>query len=754
MGRSLHRIMVFLAAGLMLSAIASSWSSANEFVSGNSNLVVSVDAQGADSEMVISIKNDSNQSISFLSWGTPFESELQADVFNVTTTSKGWPLENRASYIGYKVKRGEPDASAYITLEPGAILTRRIDLAQSYAATSRGSYKVEYQQDLLLSESGGIPANDSTPRSGLSKTATHKVASVAAATTVTMIPVAQDTTRFIQPAYSGCSASQQSTIESSLGSSESLLDDTFERLSGFSADDLNASPRYRTWFGAYSASRHNRVMSTFSNMVDAFDEELMTFDCRCIRDNRDVLFGYIRRDMPWLVNVCPLFFDKEEEQVTTIVHELAHFNEIGPIDDHVYGTGPSQLLATNQPNLAIDNADNYGYFIANNVPPLALDPVEGGIDIPDETPEPGTSPVAAEFEFVQLTVGQSISGDVAESTADFFVVSGVTEFELETLQGDADLYIFTDSSLQNQICVSELITAIDSCVIDRPQTLFVVVFGFESSSYTFSTSGFETENNLINLVAGESVGGLLLEGDSSYYVVSDVESITLESLSGDADLYVFDSENLDADSLICESFLFTSESAVDNCRVPEDARVFIRVYGYVDSEFTLVASKGDSLQGESQITTLALGETFEGSVAVDEFVVFSVEGAGQLDLVSGSGDADLIVFLQPDFENPYCISEEFSQTSALDSCELEQGVYGVAVYGFSASDFSLTFASRDGEPVNVTTNPPLVDSLVDSGDTGGGGGGGGGSAGWLLLVVLLAFRYVLSPVSGTKRLHQ
>lgn len=753
-------ILVLLGVTLLIQPLAIGQASANEFVS-NSELVVSVQTDGISSEMHISISNESNESITFLSWGTPFESELLADVFELSTTTKGWPLENRASYIGYQVKRGEPDASAYITLEPGNTLTRKIDLEQSYAVAQSGSYQVKYKQDLLLTESALSSTTNSRQRGVLQKVARHKVASVTAATSVTLRPGVLNTPRFVQPEYSGCSALQQSNIESVMGTSESLVDDVYQRLSGFSPDDLNASPRYRTWFGAYSVARHNTVMSTFSNMVDAFDDEQMTFDCRCLRDNRDVLFGYIRRDRPWIVNLCPLYFDREEEQVTTIIHELTHFNEIGPIDDHVYGTGPSQLLATNQPDLAVDNADNYGYFIANNVPPLQLDPVEGQMQDPEEV-EPGTTPVDTLFEFEELAAGQSVSGELEESFANFFVISGATEFELETLEGDADLYIFADSALENQVCSSELTTAIDFCVVDTPRTLFVVVSGYEASRYTFSTTGFETDNNLISLVAGEAVTGSLVEGDSSYYVVSNVESITLESLTGDADLYVFDSEDLSADSLICESFLFTSESPRDNCRVPENVRVYIRVYGFEDSEFTLVASDGESLQeDESQITTLLAGETFSGSVATEEFSVFAVDGGGRLDLVSQSGDADLFVFLVPDFEDPVCVSEEFSADSSLDSCDMVEGSYGVAVYGYAAANFTLTFESDDDEPFNdevpvtVTTNPMQTTAgSIDGSGSSGGSGGGGGSAGRLLLALMLVLRLLRVPARNGIRLCQ
>ncbi len=50
----------------------------------------------------------------------------------------------------------------------------------------------------------------------------------------------------------------------------------------------------------------------------------------------------------------------------TLAHEISHFNDVGGTDDHVYGQVGAIRLADQSSDKALDNADNYQYFIESD----------------------------------------------------------------------------------------------------------------------------------------------------------------------------------------------------------------------------------------------------------------------------------------------------------------------------------------------------------------------------------------------------
>ena len=49
-----------------------------------------------------------------------------------------------------------------------------------------------------------------------------------------------------------------------------------------------------------------------------------------------------------------------------MIHEASHFTLNGGTSDHVYGQISSKNLAEDNPDLAVDNANNYEYFTEND----------------------------------------------------------------------------------------------------------------------------------------------------------------------------------------------------------------------------------------------------------------------------------------------------------------------------------------------------------------------------------------------------
>ena len=50
----------------------------------------------------------------------------------------------------------------------------------------------------------------------------------------------------------------------------------------------------------------------------------------------------------------------------TLIHEASHFIQNAGTKDHVYGQDDCKLLAQNDPDTAVDNADSHEYFAEND----------------------------------------------------------------------------------------------------------------------------------------------------------------------------------------------------------------------------------------------------------------------------------------------------------------------------------------------------------------------------------------------------
>jgi len=712
---------------------------------GTSPLVVSIDADGVDSTLAITVSNVSGAPVTFLAWDTPFENKLNADAFQVIPVTKGWSLDNRATYIGYRLKRGVPDENAYITLDPGASLTRMIDISDSYSVDKTGGVSINYQQDLLLVNTGITARTASTAASGATQTAR-----VAARGSVTLEKSIPQSLRYLPPNFSGCSASQESTISTVVGRTETSLGEAYDQLLDFTPEQVDNSPRYRAWFGRYNESRHNTVMSTLSNLVTALGEQELTFDCgSCVIETDGTAYAYVYPSRPWRIYLCPLFFNDIPEQVNAVAHELSHFPQVGSTDDFVYGPPASLNLAATNPANAVRNADNYGYFASNNLPETL--PLVGTVNEDDEPQLPAN-------EFATLEAGQTVTGQVDVGRSNLFVLTGATTLQLDSSAGDADLYVFSDPALTSLVCESTRATEPDVCEFQTPRTLYIEVYGYETSSYSLTSGAVEVDDSFIALVPGETVQSNVAEGNLVIYQVSGVESITLESLTGDADLYIYSSPGLESESLVCESYLFTDESAEDFCRVSE-GQLYVVVFGFEASDYTIYASNGEGGNNDNTtVVALAAGESYSGSLQESDIEVFTMTGPGRLDLTSETGDADLIVFVEDNLDEPFCISNELPAVSRVDSCQLDSDDYAVAVLGYTSANYVLSFTSSDDIPVITTTdtgndddteiadNPEIQDDTLNNpdntdsfADTSSGGSGGGGAA-FLLIGLMLLHR--------------
>jgi peptidyl-Lys metalloendopeptidase len=125
------------------------------------------------------------------------------------------------------------------------------------------------------------------------------------------------------------------------------------------ADDPESND-YEQWFGRWTETRYDRVLSAFERIGD--DAENATYDGGCDKE-------YIAEVDPANTNyiwLCEAFWDLSPtggySMASVIVHEESHFIANGGTDDYEYGVDKCEKLAEEHPDRAVRNADSYMFF--------------------------------------------------------------------------------------------------------------------------------------------------------------------------------------------------------------------------------------------------------------------------------------------------------------------------------------------------------------------------------------------------------
>lgn len=135
----------------------------------------------------------------------------------------------------------------------------------------------------------------------------------------------------------------------------------------------NGDPVYQTWFGVFSQDRYQRVRAVLDGVRFKLNSgNTLTARCRtnpvdpC--DSADVIAAtYVNARGDIEAWFCTAFFALPprvgfDTQAGSVVHELTH--SIGHTADIPGGYGPvgARDLATDHPDQAVENADNYEYY--------------------------------------------------------------------------------------------------------------------------------------------------------------------------------------------------------------------------------------------------------------------------------------------------------------------------------------------------------------------------------------------------------
>ncbi|HVE82304.1 MAG TPA: M35 family metallo-endopeptidase [Myxococcales bacterium] len=293
--------------------------------------------------VTLTVRNTSPGAIQLLRWKGP-EAQLEESLF--TITRDGAPVQ----YIGPIYKRGTPDAEDYLSIAPGQAVSQEIALSGFYDFTQTGSYQVRYEvKDLAVTTSAG-------KKTGLLKS-NDVTFWVEGRANVSPEPDS------IIGGYTRCDSTQQGLLVQAANQATTYATESLNYLSG----SPSATPRYVTWFGAYSSSGWNKAKNDYTAIKDAFVTKTLTFDCHCKQKNT---YAYVYPTQPYTIYLCGVFWQVPvsgtDSKGGTLIHEMSHFNVTASTDDWAYGQSACKSLALSNPTQALDNADSHEYFAENN----------------------------------------------------------------------------------------------------------------------------------------------------------------------------------------------------------------------------------------------------------------------------------------------------------------------------------------------------------------------------------------------------
>ena len=357
----------FLKAGIAIVALAASLGAQ----AASNGVTVTLSAEknnlGKDDDVVVqvTITNTSSSPQYMLKWHTPFDTEIEESLFDVTRDGVALP------YLGAHAKRPAPTSTDYYLLKPGASHTARVELSSLYDMSVSGDYVVRYhtrsyhlfsanpgRQALAAGQDAGEVKSDAVslwidgrqPRGTVTPVA-PTYASMLAATAGSL-------------SFSKCTASQQSTVSQAVGAAQAMAADGDAYLAAG-----HTGSRYTKWFGAVDSGRVATIKAHYAAIKDALNNKPVTVDCGC----KKTYYAYVYPTQPYTIYVCKAFWTAPltgtDSKGGTLIHETSHFNVVASTDDWVYGQSGAASLAISNPSQAIDNADSHEYF-GENTPAL------------------------------------------------------------------------------------------------------------------------------------------------------------------------------------------------------------------------------------------------------------------------------------------------------------------------------------------------------------------------------------------------
>jgi len=327
------------------------------YAQSNLKLEFSQAKQNAENGIItMRITNESNEALKILTWNTPLEKTISADLFQIQNG------KNTSQYLGRMVKRGTPTEADYTRLNAGETRTVFIELAKYYQMEVKGNYAITYKGFFETLSKNAKEKESST---------LYKVGNPSI--NIFFSPPQKKTVRStankVNPSFTSCSTSERNILNTAHNAAIMIARNASQTMNSASAN--TTGERYNVWFGAPSNTRQSTVKTHLNNIYSALDTQNVSFDCTCTES----AYAYVYPSEPHKIYLCNAFWSAPvtgtDSQAGTLVHEVSHFTIVANTDDYAYGHSAAKSLAVSDPAKAIFNADNHEYF-AENTPYLSM----------------------------------------------------------------------------------------------------------------------------------------------------------------------------------------------------------------------------------------------------------------------------------------------------------------------------------------------------------------------------------------------
>jgi len=327
--------------------------------------------------LIFELTNHTKKPVHILKWNTPLEG-LKSDCLQVTKNGKTVP------YDGKLVKRSPPKPRDFINLEPGKSIMAKTDVSEAYDLSGTGTVKVNYKPDKLVYYrqppttesllSGPIQKTDKRPLKIVTKQAVFTMTRGTAKKLTQAEMIRQQETKKSSGlkkkiknvrGLSGTPSLKPCLTKGGSSRRKKIVVDGHQNGYGLAVDvtnNITKDAKYKTWFGAYTKARFNRVKKNYKNIRADFENAQFTYDLSgkgC--DPGDYAYTYPGTKT---ISLCNSFWlapkTGADSQAGTMVHEHSHCS--AGTDDNAYGDKDCKALGKNDPEKAVRNADTHEYF--------------------------------------------------------------------------------------------------------------------------------------------------------------------------------------------------------------------------------------------------------------------------------------------------------------------------------------------------------------------------------------------------------
>ncbi|TDM05967.1 MAG: peptidase M35 [Ideonella sp. MAG2] len=298
-----------------------------------------------DVSIDVAVSNRCGHAVKVLRWQLPSD-EVEGRLFQIERDGQA------VTYLGPVFKRAKPTAADHVILAAGSTTHYTVELTGSYDLSQNGQYSISYL---------GRGERGVNTESLNSAALTLWLQERTEAASTSFAPAAIGTQATLS--FTGkCTTTQKSTLTSAVTAATNYSVASTTYLSGAAS----GTPRYTTWFGAFSSGNWNIAKAHFTAARDAFQTKPITLDCSCKQSGT---YAYVYPTQPYKIYVCGAFWNAPmtgtDSKGGTLVHEMMHFNVVAATDDWAYGQANAKALAISNPTKALDNSDSHEYFAEN-----------------------------------------------------------------------------------------------------------------------------------------------------------------------------------------------------------------------------------------------------------------------------------------------------------------------------------------------------------------------------------------------------